>query len=126
MMVNRDAHFHLSFALIGAVMDGCSSWFLTRTIGGRTASLALTGGNSGAEQALAWGLVHQVVDNEKLWDTASQEMCPARRTTQRTLLSASRACNVSSNFCRISIESPFRAFGRFMVKIGNAVFCFVE
>lgn len=72
MVTNRDARFHLSFARIGAVMDGGSSWFLTRTIGARrTASLALTGGHFNAEQALAWGLARQVVDNDDLWDTAT-------------------------------------------------------
>lgn len=72
MLVNRDARFHLSFARIGAVMDGGSSWFLTRTIGARrTASLALTGGNFNAEQALEWGLAYQVVDNDELFDTAT-------------------------------------------------------
>lgn len=72
MLVNRDARFHLSFARIGAVMDGGSSWFLTRTIGARrTASLALTGGNFNAEQALQWGLAHQVVENDELSDTAT-------------------------------------------------------
>ncbi|MCG2581102.1 MAG: enoyl-CoA hydratase-related protein [Marinobacter sp.] len=72
MLVNRDARFHLSFARIGAVMDGGSSWFLTRTIGARrTASLALSGGNFNAEQALDWGLAHQVVENDELSDTAT-------------------------------------------------------
>lgn len=71
MVVNRDAVFHLSFARIGAVMDGGSSWFLTRAIGARrTASLALTGGNFNAAQALDWGLAHQVVNNDDLHATA--------------------------------------------------------
>lgn len=72
MVVNRDARFHLSFARIGAAMDGGSSWFLTRAIGARrTASLALTGGNFSAEQAMAWGLAHQIVDNDDLLDSAT-------------------------------------------------------
>lgn len=71
MVTNRDAVFHLSFARIGAVMDGGSSWFLTRAIGPRrTASLALNGGRFDAEQALAWGLAHEVTDNEQLWSVA--------------------------------------------------------
>ncbi|PCM43291.1 enoyl-CoA hydratase-related protein [Marinobacter sp. ANT_B65] len=73
MLVNRDAAFHLSFARIGAVMDGGSSWFLTRAIGARrTAALALTGGNFRAEEALSWGLAHKVVDNDRLWEEANE------------------------------------------------------
>jgi|SRR5690554_345037 len=71
MVANRDATFHLSFARIGAVMDGGCSWFLTRAIGAkRTASLALTGGKFTAQQGLAWGLIHQIVDNDKLEETS--------------------------------------------------------
>jgi len=73
MLVNRDAAFHVSFARIGAVMDGGSSWFLSRTIGARrTAALALTGGTFGAEEALTWGLAHKVVDNDQLWAEADK------------------------------------------------------
>ncbi|RBW51268.1 enoyl-CoA hydratase-related protein [Marinobacter sp. F3R11] len=73
MLVNRDAAFHLSFARIGAVMDGGSSWFLTRAIGARrTAALALTGGNFQAEEALSWGLAYKVVDNDRLWEEANE------------------------------------------------------
>jgi 2-(1,2-epoxy-1,2-dihydrophenyl)acetyl-CoA isomerase len=74
MLVNRDAAFHISFSRIGAVMDGGSSWFLPRTLGTRrTAALALTGGTFKAEEALAWGLAHQLVDNDQLW-AAAQEL----------------------------------------------------
>ncbi|MEP1214165.1 MAG: enoyl-CoA hydratase-related protein [Marinobacter sp.] len=73
MLVNQDAAFHISFARIGAVMDGGSSWFLTRALGARrTAALALTGGIFGAEEALAWGLAHKVVDNDRLWGAAEE------------------------------------------------------
>lgn len=73
MLANRDAAFHISFSRIGAVMDGGSSWFLTRTIGARRASaLSLTGGTFGAEEALAWGLAHKVVDNDRLWAEADE------------------------------------------------------
>lgn len=73
MLVNRDAAFHISFARIGAVMDGGCSWFLARTIGARrTAALALTGGTFRADEALSWGLAHKVVDNDRLWIEADE------------------------------------------------------
>lgn len=72
MITNRDAMFFLSFARIGAVMDGGCSWFLSRAIGARrTAALALTAGKFTAEQGLEWGLIHQIVDNDKLIEAAA-------------------------------------------------------
>ncbi|MDO6459677.1 enoyl-CoA hydratase-related protein [Granulosicoccaceae sp. 1_MG-2023] len=73
MLVNRDAEFHLAFARIGAVMDGGSSWFLSRAIGPRrTAALALSGGSFSAEEALEWGLACKMTDNETLWSEAAR------------------------------------------------------
>lgn len=71
MVVSSDAVFHVSFARIGAVLDGGGSWILTRALGPRrTASLALTGGAFSAEEAQAWGLVHKLTERETLWDEA--------------------------------------------------------
>ncbi len=63
----KSAKFHLSFARIGAVMDGGASSFLTHRIGAnRTAALAMLGGKIEAETAREWGLVHKVVDTNDL------------------------------------------------------------
>lgn len=73
MLVSDNAKFHISFSRIGAVMDGGSSWFLTRAIGApRTAALALTGGAFTAEEALSWGLAHKVVASSELWAEADE------------------------------------------------------
>eukprot|EP00163_Fabomonas_tropica_P024930 TRINITY_DN4298_c0_g1_i1.p1 TRINITY_DN4298_c0_g1~~TRINITY_DN4298_c0_g1_i1.p1 ORF type:complete len:260 (-),score=24.47 TRINITY_DN4298_c0_g1_i1:178-957(-) len=71
MVVSNDAAFHVSFARIGAVLDGGGSWFLTQALGPRrTASLALTGGTFSAEDAQTWGLAHKLTARETLWEEA--------------------------------------------------------
>ena len=67
----QSAKFHLSFAKIGAVMDGGMSSFLTHKIGAaRTTSLAMLGGSIDADTAFDWGLAFNVVEDETLMDEA--------------------------------------------------------
>ena len=71
ILAARSAKFHLSFAKIGAVLDGGSSSMLTHRIGAaRTTALAMLGGSVDAETAQAWGLVFRVVDDESLNEEA--------------------------------------------------------
>ncbi|MCW2991665.1 MAG: enoyl-CoA hydratase [Solirubrobacterales bacterium] len=61
----RSAYFLLSFSNIGLVPDGGASLFLPERVGfTRAAELALLGERLGAEQALAWGLINRVHDDE--------------------------------------------------------------
>ncbi|MCU0964339.1 MAG: enoyl-CoA hydratase-related protein [Burkholderiaceae bacterium] len=67
----RSARFILSFARLGAVLDGGTSLFLQRSIGAaRARVLALTGEALPAQTAADWGLVWQCVDDERLMDEA--------------------------------------------------------
>ena len=67
----QSAKFHLSFAKIGAVLDGGSSAFLTHKIGAaRTTALAMLGGSIDADTAYEWGLAFNVVEDEDLMDEA--------------------------------------------------------
>ena len=71
MVVAQSAKFHLSFAKIGAVLDGGSSSFLTHKIGAaRTTALAMLGGSIDADTAYEWGLAFNVVEDEDLMDEA--------------------------------------------------------
>lgn len=66
----RSASFILSFAKIGLVPDSGSSWHLARAIGmPRAKALAMLGNKLSAEKAEQWGLIYEVVDDEKLSDT---------------------------------------------------------
>jgi len=72
VLAARSAKFILSFAKLGLVPDAGSSWHLSRILGEpRAKALALTGGTLTAEQAVEWGLVWRVIDDEMLLDEAT-------------------------------------------------------
>jgi 2-(1,2-epoxy-1,2-dihydrophenyl)acetyl-CoA isomerase len=63
----RSARFILSFARLGAVLDGGTSALLQRAIGApRTRALALLGEPLSAEMAAQWGLIWQCVEDQEL------------------------------------------------------------
>ena len=67
----RGAKFTMAYTAAGLSPDGSSSWFLPRLIGlRRTQELMLTNRMLDAAEALEWGLVGQVVDDDALADTA--------------------------------------------------------
>lgn len=67
----RSASFLQAFARIGLLPDAGSTWFLPRLVGdARARALALLAPQFSAEQAQAWGLVWQVVDDAVLMDEA--------------------------------------------------------
>jgi 2-(1,2-epoxy-1,2-dihydrophenyl)acetyl-CoA isomerase len=65
------ATFTTAYFRLGLTPDGGSSAFLERTIGAaRTLELLLTNRRLGAVEAQAWGLVSEVVEDERLLDRA--------------------------------------------------------
>ncbi len=63
----RSASFLQAFSKIGLVPDSGSTWFLPRLAGSaRARALAMLAEKIGAEQAVAWGLIWQVVDDDTL------------------------------------------------------------
>jgi 2-(1,2-epoxy-1,2-dihydrophenyl)acetyl-CoA isomerase len=70
----RSAYFLLAFVNIGLGLDGGASQLLSERIGhARAFEMAYLGERIGAEQALTWGLVNRVVDDEQL-TTAVDEL----------------------------------------------------
>jgi len=68
----RSARFILSFARLGAVLDGGTSVLLQRAIGApRARALALLGESISAETAALWGLVWRCVDDGELFEQAA-------------------------------------------------------
>ncbi|MEV6985917.1 enoyl-CoA hydratase-related protein [Sphaerisporangium sp. NPDC051017] len=56
------ASFQLSFVKVGLVPDAGSTWLLPRVVGtGRAAEMMLSGRRVTADEALAWGLVNEVI-----------------------------------------------------------------
>ncbi|WBM72654.1 2-(1,2-epoxy-1,2-dihydrophenyl)acetyl-CoA isomerase PaaG [Buttiauxella sp. WJP83] len=69
----RSANFVMSFSKLGLVPDCGGTWYLPRLAGrARAMGLALMGDKLSAQQALDWGMIWQVVDDESLNDTAQQ------------------------------------------------------
>jgi 2-(1,2-epoxy-1,2-dihydrophenyl)acetyl-CoA isomerase len=66
VVAQRSAYLLLAFANVGLTLDGGSSALLVGRAGhGRASEMGLLAERIGAEQALSWGLVNQVVaDNE--------------------------------------------------------------
>lgn len=69
----RSASFILSFSKVGLVPDSGSSWHFARAIGmPRAKALAMLGNKLKAEQAEQWGLIYQVVEDEKLAEESTK------------------------------------------------------
>ncbi len=83
VLAARSARFIQSFARLGLVPDAGGSFVLPRLVGAaRARGLALLAEPIGAEQAAAWGLIWQVVDDEAL--PAESERLTAQLATQPT------------------------------------------
>jgi 2-(1,2-epoxy-1,2-dihydrophenyl)acetyl-CoA isomerase len=66
-LASRSARFTVAYTRVGLTPDGGSTWLLPRVIGARRArELALTNRILDAEEAHAWGLVNDVVDDSEL------------------------------------------------------------
>jgi len=70
-IASTTAFFAESFVKVGLIPGDGGAFLLPRVVGAaRAAEMALTGDRVSAEQALAWGLVSQVVGPESLLDAA--------------------------------------------------------
>lgn len=63
----RSAKFRQAFVRIGLLPDASGTWLLPRLVGrARAMGMAMLGEDITAEQALDWGMIWQVVDDEAL------------------------------------------------------------
>jgi 2-(1,2-epoxy-1,2-dihydrophenyl)acetyl-CoA isomerase len=70
VVAGRSASFVQSFAKLGLLPDSGGTWVLPRLVGGaRAMGLALLGNKLPAEQAAAWGMIWQCVDDAELQST---------------------------------------------------------
>ncbi len=69
ILAARSAYFLQAFVKIGLAPDAGSTYYLPRLIGpARAARMMMRGDKVSAETAAEWGLVHEVVDDERLLD----------------------------------------------------------
>ena len=80
VVADRSAYFLQAFVNIGLIPDAGATWLLPRLAGrARALEMMMLGERIPAEQALAWGLVSRVVEDEHL---ASEAMLLATRLAQ--------------------------------------------
>ncbi len=71
VIAGRSASFIESFSKLGLIPDSGGTWILPRLVGmARAKGLAMLGPKVSAEQAEAWGMIWQVVDDADLMATA--------------------------------------------------------
>ena len=72
VVAGQSARFIQAFIKIGLVPDAGGTWLLPRLVGdARARGMAMLGGPVTAEQALAWGMIWQVVEDDRVQAEAS-------------------------------------------------------
>jgi 2-(1,2-epoxy-1,2-dihydrophenyl)acetyl-CoA isomerase len=94
VLAARSAFFGLAFVNIGLMPDGGSTLFVPAAVGkARAFQMALLGERVPAEQALEWGLVNRVVDDEALEPEASALVARLAEGPTRSYASSKQALN---------------------------------
>ena len=71
VLAARSASFIESFCKLGLIPDSGGTWILPRLVGmARARGLAMLGNKVSAEQAEAWGMIWQCLDDDELMPTA--------------------------------------------------------
>jgi 2-(1,2-epoxy-1,2-dihydrophenyl)acetyl-CoA isomerase len=87
----RSARFTMAYTRAGLTPDGSSTYFLPRLVGLRRAQeLVLTNRELSAEEALDWGLVNQVLDDDELMSAATDLATKLAAGPTRSLGAAKR------------------------------------
>jgi len=93
----RSASFIQAFCKIGLIPDSGGTWFLPRLVGqARATALTMLGDKISAEQAAAWGMIWQCVDDAALLDTALSAACHLATQPTRGLGLIKRALNAAA------------------------------
>jgi len=93
----KSASFIQAFAKIGLIPDSGGTWFLPRLVGSaRAMGLALLGDKLSAEDAAAWGLIWQVVDDGQLTTVVDKLLQQFAQAPTRGLSAIKQALNASA------------------------------
>ncbi len=94
----RSASFLQAFARIGLIPDCGSTWLLPRLVGSaRAKALAMLAEPVSAEQAQAWGMIWQCVDDEALADTTAKLAAYLAQQPTQAMGLLKRAMTLSSD-----------------------------
>ena len=90
VIAKKSASFIQAFSKIGLVPDSGGTYFLPRLVGtARAMGLALTGDKLSAEQAAAWGLIWQCVDDDAFDATVDKLLAQFAAAPTRRAIDAS-------------------------------------
>jgi 2-(1,2-epoxy-1,2-dihydrophenyl)acetyl-CoA isomerase len=93
----KSASFIQAFAKIGLIPDSGGTWFLPRLVGSaRAMGLALLGDKLSAEDAAAWGLIWQCVDDGQLTTVVDKLLQQFAQAPTRGLAAIKQALNTSA------------------------------
>src|ERR671919_2794782 len=94
ILAAESAFFGLAFVNIGLMPDGGSTLFVPAAVGkARAFQMALLGERVPAQQALEWGLVNQVLPDERLMDEAAKLVGRLAKGHTRSYASSKQALN---------------------------------
>lgn len=96
VLARRSARFVQAFAGIGLIPDAAGTWHLPRLVGqARALGFTMTGGTLSAEEALDWGMIWKVIDDEA-WEAGVDAIVqPLARAPTQSLVMAKRAIRQS-------------------------------
>ena len=127
-VASKSSRFVMAYTRVGLTPDGSSSWYLPRLIGERRAlELALLNRELSAEEALAWGIVNEIVADDQLQDHAGHllERLAAGATAAfgdaKKLLRTSLANDLPAQLAR-EADTICRALERREAEIGLSAF----
>jgi len=97
VIATKSAAFIQAFCKIGLIPDSGGTYFLPRLAGSaRAMGLALLGDKIPAEQAVAWGLIWQCVDDAQFGETVEALVAQLAQAPTRGLAETKRALNESA------------------------------
>ncbi|HEX6376070.1 MAG TPA: enoyl-CoA hydratase-related protein [Allosphingosinicella sp.] len=103
----RSAYFLQAFVNIGLIPDAGATWLLPRLAGrARAMEMMMLGERVPAEQALAWGLIARVVDDEHL---ASEAVALATRLAQGPTLALGLIRKLAREAGQLSLSEALAA-----------------
>ena len=98
VIARKSASFIQAFSKIGLVPDSGGTYFLPRLVGAaRAMGLALLGDKLSAEQAAAWGLIWQCVDDDAFDATVDKLLAHLATAPTRGLAATRRAMDASAH-----------------------------
>ena len=114
----QSAAFVQSFSRVGLVPDSGGTWQLTRAIGlPRARAMAMLGEKISATQAQEWGMIYQVVEDDKLSESA---LALGQTLLERAPLALQQIKSLLLQACHGSLDEQLEKERLAMQKLGRS------